>query len=93
MKSGLILEKFLFLIATWANSPIINYNAGNKDESVVIKLQFREFVRLQIGSSNESDYKNWYKISNYLEWQSIKRWINEDGQMKDNNSRTEFNNN
>ncbi len=48
--------------------PVIRKDAGIQGNKVECRIQFREFVRLQIGASAAQNYHNWYRISDYKLW-------------------------
>jgi hypothetical protein len=67
-------------------SPFIRLAAGRQNETVEVRFQFGEFVRLQIGDSGAVGYKNWYRISYYYGWQKVIRYKRDATEMKDNGS-------
>ena len=61
--------------------------AGNNGDTMLLKLHFRELVRLNIG-------EHWYRISDYQPWRfHLLFEKNEDNKWKDDGSIIETNNN
>lgn len=70
------------------SSPFIRLMAGNEKETAEVRVQFEEFIRLQIGNSNAADYdyQNWYLLSDPYPWQTIIRYRRDKAGMVDNGS-------
>src|SRR5215831_11097449 len=51
-----------------------------------IHAQFGEFTRLQIGDSNVSGYRNWFRISDYGNWRMLAKFKNVNGTWVNNMS-------
>ncbi len=71
------------------HAPSFIHAAGKNGDKLEHRVQFREFVRLQIGDSPAPGYKNWYRISNFYLWRhhaKLKkvnlRWV-DDGSVSD----------
>lgn len=66
-------------------SPFLRSASGQNDEEAEIKLQFGEFVRLEINGK-------WYLISDFLSWQVIQKFKRDATSFKDNGSLTQNDN-
>jgi hypothetical protein len=64
-------------------TPFILQSTGNVGEQTTIKVQFGEFVRLELGSGS---YAVWYRASDFVNWQAIQRFQRGASGMSDNGS-------
>jgi hypothetical protein len=59
--------------------PVLVDRAGANNDTVEVRVQFGEFVRLQIGDSGAAGYRNWYRISDFSNWRHHGRLIKAGG--------------
>lgn len=58
---------------------VMNHDTGNDEETFSIKIHFKEFVRLNIGSS-------WYRIASYYPWRAHFNFQKRNGKWRNSNA-------